>query len=89
MITINCKVRNQAGLHARPSSKIVAVTKKYPDTRILIEKDGETISAASMMNLMLLAASMGTELQIHLDGASEELAANDLKELFDSKFDEV
>ncbi len=87
MTQIRCKIINQFGLHARPASAIVKTASQF-ESDIHIEKDTTKVSAKSIMGIMMLAASYGTELTIYADGPDEHEALIAVKKLFESKFGE-
>ena len=55
---------------------------------ITIEKDGNGVSAKSIMGLMTLEASFGSKLKVTIEGGDAEEAMDELIRLFESKFDE-
>ncbi|MCG8441521.1 MAG: HPr family phosphocarrier protein [Caulobacterales bacterium] len=71
-------LRNRRGLHARASAKFVEMAERY-DATVTVTKDGETVCADSIMELLMLAAGPGTALSVAADGpeADEALAALD------------
>jgi len=81
------KVINRAGIHARPSALLVQTTKNF-SSNIYIEKDTDRINAKSIMGIITLGASYGTELKIIAEGEDEEKAVEILVKLFESKFEE-
>lgn len=88
MKEIEVEIKNNAGLHARPSALFVQTTSKF-NSEIKIISNGEEINGKSIMGLMLLAAEKGRKLKIVAEGndASEALAA--LKKLVEEdKFGE-
>lgn len=87
MIREPITIINKLGLHARASAKLNTVAQQYACT-ILIEKEGQQADAKSIMSLMMLAASKGTEVMIEVDGEDEEDALTALKELINNRFDE-
>jgi len=78
--TIEVKIRNKAGLHARPSSLFVQIATGY-DSEIMVICDDEEINGKSIMGLMLLAAEQGRTLTITADGEDEDAALEALKKL--------
>ena len=74
-------VRNKNGLHARPSSVLAENALRFPDTAIAIQK------GKSIMELLLLEASHGTELTLVASGPKAEEAIRALVDLFDREFD--
>jgi len=81
------KVINRAGVHARPSALLVQTTKNFI-SNIYIEKGSDRINAKSIMGIITLGASYGTELKIIAEGEDEEAAVETLIKLFESKFEE-
>lgn len=78
---------NRRGLHARAAAKFVKTAGEFEAT-IGVTRNGQTVSGDSIMGLMMLAASPGTEICIAADGrdANDALAA--LKALVEAGFDE-
>ena len=60
-------------LEARPIAMLVQVASQY-DSTVYLETEGRRINAKSIMGMMSLAASLGTEIRIITDGADEEQA---------------
>ena len=58
---------NELGLHARAASKLVQLTSKYP-VEVQIGRDDMMVNAKSIMGVLMLAASKGTELVIVTSG---------------------
>ncbi|MDR0463541.1 MAG: HPr family phosphocarrier protein [Treponema sp.] len=81
------KVVNRAGIHARPSALLVQTTKNF-SSNIFMEKGTDRINAKSIMGIITLGASYGTEIKIIADGDDEETAVEILARLFESKFEE-
>ncbi len=86
-LTATVRIANKRGLHARASAKVVEAAARF-ESEILITKDGQDVNARSIMGLMMLAASLGTEIQISAEGpdAAEALVA--LLALAEAKFGE-
>lgn len=87
MIKSSIQVVNKLGLHARAATKLVNLATSYESTIHLV-KDGQQTDAKGIMGIMMLAASQGSELELVVDGADEELAMNSLVELFQQRFGE-
>ena len=81
------KIINKLGLHARPASLIVQTAMQFKSV-IKIEKDEFSIDAKSIMGIMMLAASKGTELTFKIEGPDEQEAMNKMEELFNGGFGE-
>ena len=87
MIRESITIINKLGLHARASAKLNNVAQQYVCS-VLIEKQGQQADAKSIMSLMMLDASKGTEVMIEVDGEDELEALMALKELINNRFDE-
>jgi phosphocarrier protein HPr len=78
---------NKLGLHARAAAKFVTTASSF-SCNIDIEKNGQKVNGKSIMGVMMLAASRGTELIIMTSGDDEVAAANSLEELVADRFGE-
>jgi len=87
MLERDIVVSNRLGLHARASAKLVQLVATFKSTVLIISK-GREVNAQSIMGVMMLAAGMGTALQIRSEGDDEEAALQAVVDLFDRKFDE-
>ncbi len=87
MIKRTVIVKNKFGLHARPAALIVTTAAKY-QSEFFISKDGVRVNGKSIMGVMMLAAEIGSELLLELDGPDEEQAIADIIQVIDSKFGE-
>ncbi len=86
--TIELVVQNKMGVHARPAAMIVRIANRYP-ADIYVEKDDEQVNGKSIMGLMMLAAGQGSKLKFSASGEGAQEMLNDLKVLFDRKFEEA
>lgn len=73
-------VRLKTGLHARPAALFVQEANKY-SSEIFVEKDDKKVNAKSIMGIMSLAISSGTEIYISAEGADAEQAVTSLVNL--------
>ncbi|NLD93524.1 MAG: HPr family phosphocarrier protein [Fibrobacter sp.] len=80
-------VINKLGIHARPSSLIVQTAMKF-NSGITLIKDGASADAKSIMSVMMLAAEMGSKVQIKASGPDEKDAVAAIALLFEKKFNE-
>lgn len=87
MPALNIEIINKLGLHARAASKLVTLASKY-SCDIQIAKDDKVVDGKSIMSVMMLAASKGTELKIQTTGADQEQALEAIILLINNKFDE-
>jgi len=81
------KIVNKKGLHARASAKIVEAAARFQSV-ITVTKDGQSVDARSIMGLMMLAASLGSEIEIDASGPDAEAALTAILALVDAKFGE-
>ncbi len=80
---------NELGLHARAASKLVQLTSKFP-VEVQIGRDDMMVNAKSIMGVLMLAASKGTELTIVCSGddARAQEALNAVVALINDRFGE-
>lgn len=82
------KVQNHAGIHCRPSGVILnAINQEFPDHRFEIVAPGETIEINSMLALISLGLSCGTEALLRVEGPDEEKAVKRIGDLLETRFD--
>lgn len=86
-ITVKATVVNKLGLHARPAMTFVDVAMTF-QSAVLVRKAETEVDGKSIMQMMMLAASKGSELEITAEGADAGKACEALKKLVDSGFDE-
>ena len=87
MIQRQVTIINKLGLHARAAAKLVGVTSRH-GCSIEIGNAGKMVDAKSIMSLMLLAASKGTNLIFEFKGPEEQLACDAISVLFADYFGE-
>ena len=87
MKSLPVTIINKLGLHARAATKMVNCASGF-ESNISLVKGTRTINAKSIMGVLTLAASMGTELVILAEGTDEEQAAAALAELIADRFGE-
>ena len=78
---------NKRGLHARASAKLVTLASTQP-VSLMVEKDGASVTATSIMGLMMLGAAMGDSITISAEGDDAHAAVQALAELVETKFGE-
>ncbi|WP_417476728.1 HPr family phosphocarrier protein [Maricaulis sp.] len=78
---------NNRGLHARAAAKFVEMAQSY-DAVIHVSRDGETVNADSIMELLMLAAGKGSEIGIEATGVQASEVADALAELVEAGFHE-
>ncbi len=90
MTTTHCrrlKIVNIKGLHARASAKLAEVVEAH-DAEAEVSRDGVSASGDSIMGLLMLAASMGTFIEIETRGPEAEALAQAIEALVADKFGE-
>ncbi|MBR1420669.1 MAG: HPr family phosphocarrier protein [Selenomonadaceae bacterium] len=81
-------IENKTGIHARPASLFVGEAAKYKST-VKIKAKGKTADAKSILMIMGLGLSKGTEITITADGPDEADAVAALSKLVEDKFGET
>ncbi|MCS6970270.1 MAG: HPr family phosphocarrier protein [Planctomycetota bacterium] len=79
---------NRMGLHARPSTQLATLANRFK-AEITITKDDLTVDAKSVLELLMLAAECGSELQICGEGSDAKEAVHAIAELIESRFGEL
>ena len=87
MIETTFIVPNKSGLHARTAAKLVSTTMEF-SSRVEIGNEEKMVDAKSILSIMLLAASQGSELRVLIDGPDEQQALKAILELVDNRFGE-
>jgi len=87
-ITEKVKVSNRLGLHLRAAAQLVKASSKYK-CRVLVKGPQGNANGKSLLNLMELAASYGSELTLVFEGEDASDASETLRNLFLSKFGET
>ena len=78
---------NKLGLHARAAAKFVTLASSFASD-IKLTRSGQEVNGKSIMGVMMLAASKGTEVTLIADGNDEADAINKLCELIAQRFGE-
>jgi phosphocarrier protein len=87
MISQPITIINKLGLHARAAAKLVKTAGGY-SSQITLDKAGQEVNGKSIMGVMMLAASQGTELTLKVDGPDEQEAMTALTDLINDRFGE-
>jgi len=78
---------NEKGLHARASAKLVELVEDF-DAEAEVSKDGMSVTGDSIMGLLMLAASRGTQIEVTTTGTDAEALADAIEALVASRFGE-
>jgi phosphocarrier protein len=87
MVEQTVTIQNRAGIHARPSAMLVQTAKDFL-SNIYLEKGNDRINGKSIMGILTLGASYGTELRVIAEGEDEQAALEAMVNLFNRKFEE-
>ena len=87
MIQTTITISNKLGLHARASAKLTKLAGSFA-SEVHLTRNGRRVNAKSIMGVMMLAAGMGSVVQIETDGVDEQQAMEALRALIDNKFGE-
>ncbi len=79
-VTRSVVISGEGGLHARPASFVVEYAKSFDGT-ITITKDGKTAKATSIMSVLSLGAVANDEVEIAVEGADAETAADEIERI--------
>jgi phosphocarrier protein HPr len=87
MIKKQVTIINKLGLHARAAAKFVTMASQF-ESKIHIARDHQEVNGKSIMGVMMLAASQGTDIIISVAGPDEEEALAELEKLIADRFQE-
>lgn len=87
MTSRRMKIENIKGLHARASAKLVELVERF-DAEATVSKDGERASGDSIMGLLMLAASIGTFIDVETSGPDAQALLDAIGDLVADKFGE-
>lgn len=88
MIKTQVTIINQLGLHARASAKFVATASKFI-SQLKVSRGSQTVNGKSIMGIMMLAASKGSELTLEIDGEDELEMEKMIVALINNRFGEA
>jgi phosphocarrier protein len=80
-------VPNKRGLHARDAAKFVMLAERF-GAAVEVIRDGQAVSARSIMGLMMLGAGKGASIELRSEGWDAKEAIEALSALVESGFDE-
>ena len=88
MIKSSITISNKLGLHARASAKLTKMAGAFK-SELHISRNSRRVNAKSIMGVMMLAAGIGSEIEIEADGVDENEAMAALRALIDARFGEA
>jgi phosphocarrier protein len=87
MIKTTTTISNKLGLHARASAKLTKLAGSFP-CEIWLAKGERRVNAKSIMGVMMLAAGIGSTVELETSGEREHEAQDALLALIEDKFGE-
>ena len=87
MPSIPAEIVNRLGLHARAAAKLTHLASGF-QSEIWVSRSGRRVNAKSIMGVMMLAAGLGSTVELETDGPDEAEALEVLEKLFADKFGE-
>jgi phosphocarrier protein len=87
MINSTTTIVNKLGLHARASAKLTKLAGSFP-CEVWMTRGERRVNAKSIMGVMMLAAGIGSEVQLETSGQREQEAMDALLTLIADKFGE-
>lgn len=87
MISTRIAISNKLGLHARASAKLAKLAGSFP-CEVFMSRGERRVNAKSIMGVMMLAAGVGTEVELETSGPLEQEAMDALRALIADRFGE-
>lgn len=87
VLTRTLEICNRRGLHARAAAKFVTLAERF-GASVDVVKDGQAVSARSIMGLMMLGAGPGSQLELRAEGWDAKEALDALAALIAAGFNE-
>ena len=87
MIKTTVTISNRLGLHARASAKLTKLAGSF-QSEVFMSRNGRRVNAKSIMGVMMLAAGLGSEVEIETAGPDEQQAVDAIVALVNDKFGE-
>jgi phosphocarrier protein len=87
MIKSTLSISNKLGLHARASAKLTKLAGSF-QCEVFMSRNGRRVNAKSIMGVMMLAAGLGSQVELETDGEDEQAAQDAITALVNDKFGE-
>lgn len=87
MIKQEFTIKNRLGLHARASAKLVQTANRFR-SEVFISKEGEEVNGKSIMGILMLAAAIGSKIEVRVSGEDAEASFAAISQLIEDKFGE-
>ena len=88
MISVDIGIVNKRGLHARAAAKLVNLAEQF-SASVEVAKDGQAVSARSIMGLMMLGAGIGSTVRLSAEGFDAKEALDAIAGLIEAGFHET
>ncbi|MDH5387090.1 MAG: HPr family phosphocarrier protein [Gammaproteobacteria bacterium] len=86
-VSRDIEIINKLGMHARAAAKFVKLASSF-ESQIELERNNRRVNGKSIMGVMMLAASKGSQVTIYADGSDAEESLDQLEQLINNRFDE-
>jgi len=87
VVKATIRISNKLGLHARASAKLTKLAGSFR-SEVFMSRNGRRVNAKSIMGVMMLAAGLGTDVELETAGDDEQAAMDALTALIVDKFGE-
>ena len=87
MIKSTLTISNKLGLHARASAKLTKLAGSFK-SEVFMSRNNRRVNAKSIMGVMMLAAGMGSQVELETEGPDEQAAQDAITALVNDKFGE-
>ena len=88
LISVDVGIVNKRGLHARAAAKLVNLAERF-SASVEVSKDGQAVSARSIMGLMMLGAGIGSTVRLSAEGFDAKEALDAIAGLIEAGFHET
>lgn len=90
MITFQATIVNEVGLHARPAAQFVQRAAKFTSDiqiRAVQADESKWVNAKSILSVLTLGVGKGEQIEVHIEGEDEAVAADSLRQLIENDFE--
>jgi len=87
MIKSTLDISNKLGLHARASAKLTKLAGTFK-CEVFMSRNNRRVNAKSIMGVMMLAAGLGSKVELETEGVDEQAAQDAITALVNDKFGE-
>ena len=84
---VSLEIVNKLGLHARAAVLFVQAATRF-DAKVRVTKEGQTVDGRSIMGVMMLAAELGSRIDVETSGPEAQAALDAIAELVANRFNE-